>query len=189
MSRSWPEAACAPCRVLRLLRPERTLGPLASAVGREPSDAPRAESCYLGTCRRGTAHPTRDCLFVIRRFFSGLFGGWAQPEGTTGRARAVQWCQTDSELDWVMYAARRSMPARAMPSCAGSTTAWRAGRRRDSASAFSAAGIGNGNTPRSDGTWLNRRFHLQERFAAEAERFRTRSLGERARMPQERETS
>src|SRR4029079_3565461 len=30
------------------------------------SDAPRAESCYLGTCRHGTAHPTRDCLFVIR---------------------------------------------------------------------------------------------------------------------------
>ena len=96
--------------------------------------------------------------------------------------------QTDSELDWVMYAARRSMPARAMLLAQGRP---RRGapvvaeiQRRHFLPPELATEI-----PRSDGPWLNRRFHLQERFAAEAERFRTRSLGERARMPQERETS
>jgi hypothetical protein len=48
--------------------------------------------------------------------------------------------------------------------------------------------------PDEDGIWLEsspyrRRGTAPTRFVAEAEKFRTRSLGERARMPQEREIS
>jgi len=96
--------------------------------------------------------------------------------------------QTDSELDWVMYAARRSMPARAMLLAQGRP---RRGapvvaeiQRRHFLPPELATEIPHVRTALAESS-----LYLQERFAAEAEKFRTRSLGERARMPQERETS
>jgi hypothetical protein len=113
-------------------------------------------------------------------------------------------CLTDSELDCVMNAAparcqrARRLPARGASALA-SCPAIRDGvvhrvvaeiQRRH----FLPPEFDDGKARRSGGIWLESSPYSQERhgstrFVAEAEKFRTRSLGERAREPQERETS
>jgi hypothetical protein len=98
-------------------------------------------------------------------------------------------CQTESELDCVMNAARPlDAGARdALLRRIGHGVARRAVaeiQRRHFLPPELATEIPHVRTALAESS-----LYLQERFAAEAERFRTRSLGERARMPQERETS
>jgi hypothetical protein len=112
---------------------------------------------------------------------------------------------TDSELDCVMNAARpldvsardaflreRRARWRAAPR---SATAWCTGSSpRFSVDIFCRPNLTTEKPRRSGGIWLESSPYSQERhgstrFVAEAEKFRTRSLGERAREPQERETS